>query len=27
VPVFAEERVFEKSERLPSELGAPGDRI
>jgi bifunctional DNase/RNase len=27
VPVFAEERVFEKSERLPSEPGAPGDRI
>lgn len=27
VPVFAEERVFEKSERLPSDPGAPGDRI
>jgi bifunctional DNase/RNase len=26
-PVFAEERVFEKAERLPSESPAPGSRI
>ena len=27
VPVFAEARVFEKSEQLPGDTGAPGDRI
>ncbi len=27
VPVFAEERVFEKSERVPGGPGGPGDRI
>jgi hypothetical protein len=27
VPVFAEERVFEKSERVPGGPSGPGDRI
>jgi hypothetical protein len=27
VPVFAEERVFEKSERVPAGPGGPGERI
>ncbi len=27
VPVFAEDRVFEKSERVPGGPGAPGERI
>ncbi|HEY7437122.1 MAG TPA: bifunctional nuclease family protein [Methylomirabilota bacterium] len=27
VPVFAEERVFEKSERVPNGPGGPGERI
>jgi bifunctional DNase/RNase len=27
VPVFAEERVFERSERVPGGPGAPGERI
>jgi bifunctional DNase/RNase len=27
VPVFAEERVFEKSERVPGSPGGPGERI
>jgi bifunctional DNase/RNase len=27
VPVFAEERVFEKSERIPASPGGPGEKI